>query len=118
MTTSEKLEKSFEITDQEQNVLRHIGWYYHNTCENLDEAFKQLKNLCIHKVFIENKIIYICLERPRLFIGERGSNISAIEKYLSENGFEGYQFRIIEVRYPPMDYLTSWQYAYMDIDEI
>ena len=114
MTTFEKLKKSFEMTDQEQNVLRHIGWYYHNTNENLDVAFEQLKNLGVHKVLIENKTIYICLERPWLFIGERGSNISAIEKYLSENGFNGYQFHIIEVRYSAFHFLTSWQYAYMD----
>lgn len=118
MTVIKKIENFFEMTEQEQNILRAIGWYYHNTCSNMDIAFKQIKNLGIHKVLVENKTIYICLERPGLFIGERGSNVLDIEKYLSEHGFEGYKFHIVEVRSPPMDFLTSWVYAYCDIDEI
>ncbi len=120
MTTIEKIQNFFEMTEQEQNVLRGIGWYYHDKYHESANTIRHIQDLGIHKIIIENKIIYVGLERPGLFIGERGSNISDIEKYLSEHNhdFKGYKFHIVEVRRPPIDFLTSWMYAYYDIDEI
>ena len=113
-----EIRKSFEIGEKEQNILRTIGYFYHDTyAPDLNGAYKCIKDLGIHKVIIEDNIIYICLERPGLLIGVKGSNIDALQKYLSKNNIDG-KLSIVEVSRPLMDYLTSWQYGYMNIDEI
>lgn len=113
-----EIRKSFEIGEKEQNILRTIGYFYHDTyAPDTNKAYQCIRDLGIHKIIIEDNIIYICLESPGLLIGLKGSNIEALQNYLSKNNIEG-RLSIIEVQRHPMDYLTSWQYGYVNIDEI
>lgn len=115
MTKIEKIKKSLELSDVAQNFLRQLGCFYHDKhINNLNEAYKQIKELGIRTVVVDNRTVYIVLERPGLFIGSKGSNIEAVERYLNDGGFIGYKIQIIEDKRPPMDFLTSWQYAYFD----
>lgn len=114
----EEIKKSIEVEEKEEHVLREIGWFYHNLYSNdLNEAFESIKNLGIYKVVVDEDTIYICLERPGLLIGVKGSNIEALEKHLKEAKINQ-NIQVIEVRRSRLDILTSWQYAYMDFNDI
>lgn len=118
--TYESIRKSFSMTDLERAFLSMLGWYYHNLyAPHTQEAIHAIKNLGIHKVVIKDKDIFLCLERPGLFIGTKGSNIEAIEKEMKkEDEFKDFnRINVVEV-IPPMDYLASWTYTYCDIDEL
>jgi hypothetical protein len=113
-----EIQKSFEVGEKEQKILRTIGYFYHDAyAPDTNKAYQYIRDLGIHKIIIEDNAIYICLERPGLFIGLRGSNIEALQKYLSKNNIEG-KLSIVEVLHSPMDYLTSWQYMYTSDDEL
>jgi hypothetical protein len=113
-----EIRKSFEMNEREKSVLRHIGWYYHNLySDNLDQAFKSIQDLGIYKIIIEDDIIYLCLERPGVLIGLKGSNIDNLQKFLIKQGIHE-KICIVEVTNSPLDYLTSWQIAYLDWNEL
>jgi hypothetical protein len=114
MTRCEEIKKSLEIGSTEQQVLRSIGWFYHNKYQpDLDKAFKCLIDLGIEKVVVDKKNIYICLERPGLLIGMKGENIDALQAFLLNDGFKQ-KIAIIESRRDVKEFLTSWTYAYYD----
>lgn len=117
----ESIKMSFSMTDLERTFLCRLGWYYHDLyAPDTQKAFNAIKELGIHKVVIQDKDIFLCLERPGLFIGTEGSNIEAIEKEMKkEDDFKDFnRINIVEVAHPPMDYLTIWAYTYCDIDEL
>lgn len=117
----ESIRKSFSMTDLERTFLSMLGWYYHNLyAPDTQEAIHAIKSLGIHKVVIQDKDIFLCLERPGLFIGVKGSNIEAVEKEMKkEDEFKDFnRITIVEVTNPPMGYLTSWTYGYCDFDEL
>ena len=76
---------------------------------------RALTDLGIHKVIIEGNDIIICLERPGLLIGVKGSNINALQAYLDKQDVTG-KIQIFEVTRPATDYLMNWTYGYMDLD--
>jgi hypothetical protein len=120
--TKEVLNEFFKVSEKEANVLRCIGWFYHDMLCDTDfgKIEHYIRELGIHKVSIEEDTIFICLERPGLFIGERGSNINAFKKFLVEHESSAidYKIHLIEIARPPMDYMTSYQYAYMNWNDL
>ena len=114
MTRCEEIKKSLEIGSTEQQVLRSIGWFYHNKHQpDTNKAFEYLMDLGIEKVVVDKKNIYICLERPGLLIGMKGENIDALQAFLLNDGFKQ-KIAIIESRRDVKEFLTSWTYAYYD----
>lgn len=125
----------------EKNMCSAIGYFYFNqsmsksnikTYNNTKEAYKDMiectdsatksiNMLGITRVGVEvdikNEIIYakICLDRPGILIGLKGSNIEALEAYLTKEFKMSVKIKIIEEKDIPC--LYGFQAALRGFDD-
>jgi len=111
------------VSGEVKNICRIIWDYYFELNKNkmselLNDADyalvnKDIRQLGISRMEFENDILTVYLNRPGIFIGEKGRNINAIRDCLSISFKRKIDIKIIEDRLPECLY----QYPYwMDED--
>ena len=105
-----------QYTDEEKNILRHISYYYYYVIHdgiNLVDAVNSLSRLYITNLSYKDSDITITLGRPGYLIGHYGKNLTALQKYLSEQMNKEIKIKIVEnniidylIGYNSLDYNT------------
>lgn len=82
------------LSSIERVVLRTIFYFYDERDPDVSDI--EISRLGITNVKVTKRAIYLTLERPGVFIGERGSNLEAFQKYLKKYQDIDLPVRIIE----------------------
>ena len=114
-----------KYTEIEKRIARDIGLFCFKKDESVTNALNELKLLNITDLAVEDMDddirVTITLGRPGLLIGCNGTNIEALQKYLSEKNEKTVKIHIVENCLS--DYLTAFNvfahdfnYDYDEID--
>jgi len=102
-----------KYTEEEKNILRHIGFYYcYEYSKDRNKAVADLSLLYITNLSYNDNVITITLGRPGLLIGSYGKNIEALQKYFSEKLGKNIKINIVENNI--MDYLMGFNTMWDD----
>jgi hypothetical protein len=114
--------KMNNVGDEVQTICRILWDYYFEINKDkmsdlLNDADfemvnKDIRQLQISRMELNNNILTIYLNRPGIFIGEKGKNIDSFRDFLFKEYKKKIDIKIIEDRLP--DYL--YHYAYYDDD--
>ncbi len=102
------------VSDEVKKFCRIIWDYYFNlnkdklsgllSGEDYEIVNKEIRQLSISRMEFNNDILTIYLNRPGVFIGEKGKNINAIGEFISEEFGRKINIKIIEDRLPEFLY--------------
>lgn len=100
-------------------IAADIGFFYHDTSvgdnikEKIENTTTRISNLGIVSIDYKDNEVIITLSRPGLLIGQYGSNINALTKYLQEKSKNKVdKIKIVEQKLPTFLYCFRADYDY------